>query len=101
MKLVKVKTILNLITHLEQKFGNDSFVIEDYWEADLCAIGISNSTGKFLIYISSCNKVEGIFYVEIEEILKRGEYNLETPPIVFENLKLQELEEVFKKYILK
>ncbi|HYF03405.1 MAG TPA: hypothetical protein VEC36_08510 [Patescibacteria group bacterium] len=100
MKLAKDKTILQLITHLEQKFGKESFVIEDYWDSDLCAIGLSNSQYKFLMYVSSSFKRNGIFHVEIEEIIKRGEYNFETPPIVFENIKVTELEEVFKKYIL-
>ncbi|OJJ14555.1 hypothetical protein BKI52_42545 [marine bacterium AO1-C] len=53
-KLNKHRSIINLIAKLE-KMLNDHFEICDYWEADLCAIGIK--TNNKLVYISTANYI--------------------------------------------
>jgi hypothetical protein len=49
----KDKTILDLLKRLRSVINFDLLQIVDYWEADLCAIGIKR--GKKLIYISTYN----------------------------------------------
>jgi hypothetical protein len=49
----KDKTILDLLKRLRSVVNFDLLQTVDYWEADLCAIGIRR--GKRLIYISTYN----------------------------------------------
>jgi hypothetical protein len=49
----KDKTILDLLKRLSSVKNFDLLQIVDYWEADLCAIGIKR--GEKLIYISTYN----------------------------------------------
>ena len=65
--LTKDKTIHDLLAKLRSRFGEDSFEIEDYWEADLCAIGIVNPTNRrSLAYISTYGLPEAQYYLELE-----------------------------------
>jgi hypothetical protein len=56
--LQKDDRILEIVKHLFDKFGDDCFKIRDYWDADLCAIGLSDNSEKYLFYISTYNKQE-------------------------------------------
>ncbi len=49
----KDKTILDLLKRLRSVIDFELLQIVDYWEADLCAIGIKR--GKRVIYISTYN----------------------------------------------
>ena len=58
LKIKKDESIVALLDELglEQR----DWSIRDYWEADLCAIGIvSNSTPQNLVYISTYDKAAG------------------------------------------
>ncbi|MDP3146606.1 MAG: hypothetical protein Q8N66_14450 [Bacteroidota bacterium] len=48
-------TIENLIKKLKQKMSIDDLEIVDYWDADLCAIGLKK--GNKLIYINTFNSL--------------------------------------------
>jgi len=52
----KDKTILDLLKRLRTVINFDQLQIVDYWEADLCAIGITR--GEKLIYISTYNYLD-------------------------------------------
>ncbi|WP_339787163.1 MAG: hypothetical protein ACMVP2_05485 [Imperialibacter sp.] len=66
--LRKDRSIIQLIDHLEKRFGLGEFTINDFWEADLCAIGISDPQKEVLIYISTYGKREGQYFISIENI---------------------------------
>lgn len=83
----KDKSIIQLIAHLENRFGLGKFVINDYWDADLCAIGLSDPQKKFLIYISTCGKKKGQYYISIEDIDDPTISNIKS-----ENMEIKDLE---------
>lgn len=64
--LIKHKDIITLLSKLNELFPN--FIVNDFWEGDLCAVGISDFDKNTLIYISSFQKQRGKYYVEIEDI---------------------------------
>ncbi len=47
----KDRTILEIIERLTHILGPSTFEVEDYWEADLCAVGVK--IGLKLVYIST------------------------------------------------
>lgn len=52
----KDKTIIRLIERLKLTFNFSTIQIVDYWEADLCAIGLKKK--RKLVYISTYNYTE-------------------------------------------
>jgi len=52
----KDKTILKLIERLKRIVDFNLIKIVDYWDGDLCAIGL-RKTNK-LVYISTCNYID-------------------------------------------
>ena len=94
LKLNKDLSILNLLLYLGNRFGVDKFIINDYWDADLCSIGLSDPQKKVIIYISTYNKKKGQYYISIE--------NNDDSSILIEesdNIGVTELEARFGKHI--
>ena len=52
----KDKTIVRFLDRIKNLIDQHNIEIKDYWETDLCAIGIKK--GEKLIYISTYNYVE-------------------------------------------
>jgi hypothetical protein len=53
MDLAKDEGLLSILRRLRRDLGEDAFVIEDHWEADLNAIGIARPDDRrFLVYIT-------------------------------------------------
>lgn len=98
--LQKDETILEVIKKLFDKFGESNFQLTDYWEADLCAVGIKNVTDrKYLIYISTFNCPIGFYFVEVEK--SDSETDLADYSIVekFEKTDFDQLLKLFIKYL--
>ena len=97
--LQKAQRIKDVLNKLFERLGEDSFYLTDYWDADLCAIGIKNSEeGEFLIYISIYKIKKEHYFVEVEdsnkEVVLNGYTNGELNEINFE-----ELSEIVSKYL--
>ena len=72
--LTKDKTIHDLLAKLRGRLGENSFEIEDRWEADLCAIGIVNPDNRrSLAYISTYDLPEDQYYLELESLVEPDE----------------------------
>ncbi|MEO6049994.1 MAG: hypothetical protein ABIP78_01505 [Pyrinomonadaceae bacterium] len=64
----KDKNIEKLLENLFGRFGKTNFELTNYWDGDLCAIGLRNSSDKeFLIYVSTWAIQENRYFVEIED----------------------------------
>lgn len=89
MNLVKDKKIIELINRLNNKLEN-KFVINDYWNADLLAIGLSDINKKRLIYIAI--KKGNRYYLSKEKI--------ESPETIQEyiDIDIEEIIKITKKY---
>jgi hypothetical protein len=87
----QLKQTLNLLL----KKYDDKILIKDYWDADLCAIGLCDISENYLIYISTYSLLPGKHNIILEDITDREkplpirEYN----DITFENL-----EEILKDF---
>ena len=65
--LVKDQTIHELLRRLRDRFGDDAVAVEDHWEADLFAVGISRPTEPgVLAYISTWTLPTTGYYVDLE-----------------------------------
>lgn len=93
-KLNKDKSIIQLIHHLENRFGFGKFIINDFWDGDLCAIGLSDPHKKALIYISTYAKREGQYYISVEDIDNPALSNIKS-----ENAEIKELEIIIAEYL--
>lgn len=95
----KNKSIQDVLINLFQRFGKSNFYLTDFWDADLCAIGIKNSKdGEFLIYISTYRIKKNHYFVEVEnskqEMILNGYEDGELCERTFE-----ELSELVTKYL--
>jgi hypothetical protein len=66
----KVGPIRSLAAKLIEEFGADFFSITDYWDADLCAIGLRHE--KTVVYLccwenGGFSETNPRYYLEIEE----------------------------------
>jgi hypothetical protein len=93
-KLYKDKKIIHLIEHLDRRFGVDNFIINDFWDADLCAIGLSDPLKEALIYISTYDRKDGLYFVSIEDI---NDPKVSTEKS--ENIEVEELEIIIAKHL--
>lgn len=98
-ELQKSQRIKEVLTKLFKRFGKSYFLLTDYWDADLCAIGIKNSNNvEFLIYISIYRIKKDYYFVEVEdstkEVVLSGLKNGKPNEINFE-----ELSEIVEKYL--
>lgn len=84
------------VKHLAGKFGESNFKIKDYWDADLCAIGITDVEENHLVYISTYG--DKGYYVSLE-ILKNVDDHPYKPIGDFNNLDLEGLEKIFAKHL--
>lgn len=94
----KDKTISEIVDYLQAKFGKTNILIQDYWDGDCFAIGLTDKTGQYLVYISTYGVEQGKFNI-----------SLENPPIEedmpyseggdFDNLSLENLEKTVIKHL--
>lgn len=70
----KDNKIKNIVLQLQNRFGSEHIVIQDYWEADNCAIGLTFKNNKNVVYISSWGKKNNEFFVSIECPDANGKY---------------------------
>ncbi len=65
MTLIKDKSIKDLLHKLD--LCKHGWTTIDYWEADLCAIGIVNpNKPRHIVYISTFDEEAGSYYYECE-----------------------------------
>lgn len=89
--LQKDKSIIEMLKQLRKRIGFDEIVLNDYWEIDLCAIGISDISYRYLVYISTCDRKEGQYYVELENLNKEKPTDYNTVG-KYENVSILEVE---------
>ena len=97
MKTEKDQSILELLDQL--KLQERGWCIRDYWEADLCAIGISSSqSSECLAYISTFAFKPGRYSCECEKSSGQSSLGYET---VYEghDLTLEELLVVLEQHL--
>ena len=66
-KVAKDPSITQVVDRLRARFGASTFETVDYWDGDLCAIGVvsPHAPGR-LVYICTHGKPPERFYVSLE-----------------------------------
>ena len=93
----KDERIIFVVNHLQNKFGGSKVLVKDYWDADLCAIGITNREGNCLIYISTFAKERNYYYVSLERVHPQS-HKPNASQKEFDNLSLSDLESLVRNY---
>lgn len=91
-------TIKNIVRHLQDKLGVDNIVIKDQWDADNCAIGVTNKDNKNLVYISTYMKKSNECYVELE-CPAENENDLYKKCGEFDNISVDKVEEIVRTHL--
>ena len=86
----KNQRIVNVVKHLQTKYGTENILIQDHWESDENAIGLTDKSKRYLAYISTISEDDQYYLA------------LENPPVDenfpyssvgdFDNISLMELE---------
>jgi hypothetical protein len=97
--LNKDKTIKLTVKHLADKFGADNFKIKDHWDADLCAIGLTDISERYLIYFSNYGKIDNDFYVSLENPAEDNSNYPYEPAGDFDHIDLKGLEDLVVKHL--
>jgi hypothetical protein len=94
-KLNKDNELKKTIDLLIKKYG-DWILIMDFWEADLCAIGLCDIAENLLIYISTYSLPPGKYNIVLEDI-SVDKYN---PSVIreYNDIKIEKIEEILIEY---
>ncbi len=91
-------SIVSVVNYLSDRYGNDSFFTNDFWDGDLCAIGLFDKEKKYLFYISTYLKKDGVFYVSCETIGKENKRKNDVSG-EYRNIDIKKLDYLFSKHI--
>lgn len=94
----KDQSIIDVVQHLQSKYGADHVIVKDHWEADLHAIGLTEKSGQYLAYVSTYDKEGNSFYLSLESPSSNEDF----PYLAageFENLDVTELESLLAKHL--
>lgn len=95
-QLNKDERVKSTVKHLADKFGENNFKIKDYWDGDLCAIGLTDNEEKYLVYFSTYGDKD--FYVSLENSKSSDDYRYE-PVGDFDQLDIEGLEKIFVQHL--
>ena len=94
----KSHRIKYLVKYLQDKYGKENVVINDYWQADFHAIGLTNEAGLHLAYLSITNNENNKYYLALENPSVNGDSPY-SPSGYFDNISLTELEGMLIKHL--
>ena len=94
----KDNSIKEIVKHLQDKFGIDNLVVKDYWEADNCAIGLTNKESENLVYISTYKKKNKEYFVSLESSAESENEEYKNCGD-FENISLDKVEEIVETHL--
>lgn len=64
--LDKDDSIIYVVDYLLKRFGATEILVKDHWDADLCAIGLTDKSGQYLIYISTYGRNKNKYFISLE-----------------------------------
>ncbi len=100
-ELEKDESIKKVLNDLFERFDEENLKVTDFWDADLCAVGIKNKRDSdFLIYISTYNKPPNTYYAEIEKANSKTDLTDYSVIGRFENINIEKLSEIVDKYLI-
>lgn len=94
----KTEQIKRLTLYLLEKYGSDNIIETDYWDADKTAIGLTDKTKKYTVYISDYRRDKNKFFVSLENPPTSDDFPY-TPAGEFDNLTAMEVEKILIKHL--
>lgn len=94
----KTEQIQKLTDYLLEKYGSANIKLTDYWDADYTAIGLSDKTMQYTVYITDNGNSDDFFCVSLENppISEGVPYS---PDENFNKLTAKELEIILVKHL--
>jgi hypothetical protein len=93
----KSKRIRMLLNKLQLK--ENSWIVQDYWESDLDAIGIaSKEKPDHIVYVNIFGKANGLYYYECEVPKDSNDYEVVDKG---DNVSFEQLSEIINKHLEK
>ncbi len=94
---MKDESIQKVLNEVKKSFGSEKIKVLNYWDSDLCSAGITSAddTTDIVIYISTYNKPNGLFYFELDR------RNIEKQKLISikGDVDLEELFQIIEKYL--
>jgi hypothetical protein len=59
-------SIKQLVDNVLNEFGHAGIKVKDFWEADLCAVGFTDHSEQFLLYVSTYGQKRNEYFVSLE-----------------------------------
>lgn len=95
---LKTEQIQLLTNHLLSKYGSANIIITDYWDADETAIGLTDKTKQYTVYITDNGKTDNKFFVSLENPPTSNKFPY-TPGDDFDNVTADEVEKILIKHL--
>jgi len=89
----KSEQIQRLTNHLLNKYGSTNIIVTDYWDGDNSAIGLTDKTKQFTVYLTDFDRNDNHFYVALENPPTSNDFPY-TPAGDFDNLTAAEVEKI-------
>ena len=93
-------SIKNIVQHLQSQLGIHNIIINDYWDGDNCAIGLTDKDHKNVVYISTWKKKNNEFYVSLECPSDNENENYSECG-EFDNINIDKTVEIVKQHLTK
>lgn len=94
----KNQKIVFLVKYLQAKYGPNNILIQDHWESDENAIGLTDKSGHYLGYISIISGQDGNYYLALENPPVDNDFPY-LPAGEFDSITLSELEHLLTKHL--
>ena len=94
----KTEQIKRLTNHYLNKYGSTNIIVADYWDGDNTAIGLTDKTKQYAVYITDKAKNDNKFFVSLENPPTSDEFPY-TPGDDFDNLSSDEVEKILVKHL--
>jgi len=94
----KNQRIVDVVKHLQKKYGANNILIQDNWESDENAIGLTDKSKRFLGYISTISGKVDCYYLALENPPVDDNFPY-SPAGEFDNISLEELGNLLTKHL--
>lgn len=94
----KTQQIKRLTEYLLNKYGSTNIILTDYWDADLTAIGLTDKTRQYTVYISQYRQPKNSYFISLESP-PTSEDSLSSYGEDFDNISEKEVEEILIKHL--
>ena len=94
----KNQRIVDVVKHLQTKYGANNILIQDHWESDENAIGLTDKSGQYLGYISTIIGNDDSYYLALENPSIDTDVQY-VPAGEFDNIGLIELENLLSRHL--